>query len=84
MSAWEKPEDVEAFLGIPAHKDAMAAFFRHKDGIGGAGYTSVWVPHRFNAMWLRCRECGAMVVDRSEAGQKCSCGTELPEAPAYS
>ena len=80
MSAWEDAESPKQLLRGDAHKEAM-------DRVLGpdfaAGFmTSVWVPDRINAMWVRCLHCDRMAVHSGE-DEKCQCGQALPEAAPY-
>ena len=79
VTAWSSPEAATEILGQDEHRKAMRAFF--SDGLGVAAWTSVWVPARFNTLWVRCGECGSM--QDVEAAERCSCGSQLPEAPPY-
>lgn len=47
-----------------------------------AANTAIWVPHRINALLLRCTACEAL-TEASETQSKCACGAELPDPPPY-
>jgi heme-degrading monooxygenase HmoA len=79
VSAWERPEDVRQIMQSPAHNQAMKRFW---DDLGDAAYTSVWVPHHVNALWVRCTDCRKMNNYEKSAGM-CVCGSQLPDPPAY-
>jgi steroid delta-isomerase-like uncharacterized protein len=79
ISAWERPEQTKQLMKGGTHADAMKRFWAD---VGSAGFTSVWVPHHINALWVRCGACKKMKSYESHAGV-CSCGQPLPEAPAY-
>jgi hypothetical protein len=79
-TAWEDAEAPRQLLLGGAHKEAMDRFFG--PDLGTAATTMVWVPHHFNAMWVRCMTCGQMA--NYEQGQgKCRCGQPLTEHPPY-
>lgn len=78
LTAWDDPDAPRQLISGGAHGRAMKAFF--EDGIVQAGYTSVWVPHRVNAYWVRCGSCGTMA---DFAATRCTCGAALPEPPGY-
>ncbi len=80
ITAWTDADKPEEVLRAPAHREAMGAFFGPDFAAGGV--TSVWVPHRINAMWVRCAECGRM-ADASQPGSQCECGQPLSEHPPY-
>ncbi len=79
-TAWEDPEAPKQLLRGGAHKEGMDRIF--SAGFGAAFTTSVWVPERFNGMWVRCTSCGQM-ADYDRDGGKCRCGQQLPEHPPY-
>ena len=58
----------------------MQRFFGSAFTRGGA--TTVWEPHRLNAMWVRCEACGRM-SDADKLDGACQCGATLPEHPPY-
>ena len=80
ITAWEYANGPKQLLQRGAHKEAMERFFGPDFSTGGM--TSVWVPDRINAMWVRCPHCGRMVVHSGE-DQKCQCGQVLPEHAPY-
>ena len=79
VTAWESLDDVRRIMHSPSHGKAMQRFW---DELGDAAYTSVWVPERINALWVRCAECRKM-VDHEKAGGVCACGANLPDPPPY-
>ncbi|MFV1921203.1 MAG: ester cyclase [Methylotenera sp.] len=79
ITAWEKPEQVSQIMHSPSHKEAMKQFWSN---LSSAGYTSVWMPHHINPMWVRCFACKKM-NDVVKCDGVCSCGKTLSEAPAY-
>jgi hypothetical protein len=79
ISAWEQPEQAKQLRKGGAHAEAMRRFWAE---LGDAAYTSVWVPHHINPLWVRCRVCGKMVSHEAKSGV-CSRGEQLPEAPSY-
>ena len=79
-TAWENSEAPKQLLRGGAHKEAM-------DRIFGADFatafsTTVWVPERFNGLWVRCTACGQM-ADYDRDNGKCRCGEQLPEHPPH-
>jgi steroid delta-isomerase-like uncharacterized protein len=80
VTAWDTPEDPRRLNREGTHVEAMKAFFA--PDIAAGGYTSVWVPERFNATWVRCTQCGSM-VNHERANGQCKCGQALPEPPPY-
>ena len=80
ITAWEDAESPKPLLRGGAHKEAMDRFFGPDFAVGGM--TSVWVPDRINAMWVRCTTCGRM-ADYEKLEGKCQCGQTLPEHPPY-
>ena len=81
LSAWERPEDVQAVMKNPTHKSAMIQTLK-KRGLSEALHVSTWVPVQQGTMWLRCKDCGAM-VDSIKLKGSCACGSRLPEPAAY-
>jgi steroid delta-isomerase-like uncharacterized protein len=79
ISAWEKPENIRQIMHSPSHGKAMSRFW---DDLSDAAFTSVWVPHHINPLWVRCKSCGKMGDPEKSAGA-CACGATLPDAPAY-
>ncbi len=80
VTAWDSPESPLRLTREGTHIEAMRAFLGL--GIAAGGYTSVWIPERFNPTWVRCLQCGRM-MDYTKAHGKCTCGQTLPEPPAY-
>ena len=80
VTAWDDPESPRQLMREGTHVQAMKGFFGPE--IAAGGYTSVWVPERFNATWVRCPECGRMTGYEKAEG-RCSCGQALPEPPPY-
>jgi len=80
VTAWEDPESAAQLLGSGPHQEAISRVFQ--TGLGEAVFTSVWVPHHSNAMWVRCTACGRM-ADYAWLAGKCRCGQTLPEQPSY-
>ena len=80
ITAWEDAESPKPLLRGGAHKEAMDRFFGPDFAVGDM--TSVWVPDRINAMWVRCTACGRM-ADYDKLEGKCQCGQPLPDHPAY-
>ena len=79
ISAWEKPEDILQLKKGGSHSEAMKKFWAE---LSDSAFTSVWVPHHINPMWVRCRVCHKMNSFDKNSGV-CMCGEPLPEAPAY-
>jgi steroid delta-isomerase-like uncharacterized protein len=79
VSAWSSPDAATEIMRQDQHRAAMRAFF--SDGLGVSGWTSVWVPARFNTLWVRCPACATMLD--AEAGDRCACGASVPEPPPY-
>ena len=79
ISAWEKPEQTKQLMRGGAHSEAVKKFWAE---LGESAFTSVWLPHHINPMWVRCTACSKM-VDHDKSAGKCSCGETLPEPPAY-
>jgi len=76
ISAWESPDNAAQLMKGGTHREAMR-YFWSDDGPAMGGWTSVWVPERINAMWIRCVSCRKMVnSDRLDG--TCECGAELP------
>ena len=79
-TAWENADAPSQVLQGGAHKEAMDRIFSTDFSAGFM--TSVWVPDRINAMWVRCTTCGQMSDYDQDQGQ-CRCGQPLPEPPPY-
>ena len=80
ISAWENAKDPRQLLAGGAHAEAMKRFFGTE--LASGGFTSVWVPDRINARWVRCTSCQRMTDHERSAGT-CSCGKKLPEPLPY-
>ena len=57
-TAWQDPGSAAQLLLSGLHKDAVDRVLGAD--FGTAVFTSVWVPHHLNAMWVRCAACGRM------------------------
>jgi hypothetical protein len=79
QTAWASAEAAHAILQLPGHKEALARVFRGE--LGAALHTSVWVPGRHNALWVRCAACGR--IEAYERGAHSACGAPFPEQPSY-
>jgi steroid delta-isomerase-like uncharacterized protein len=79
ISAWEKPEHTKQLMKGGAHGEAMRRFWAE---LGDAAFTSVWVPHHINPLWVRCTACRRMNAYEKRSGV-CGCGQPLPEPPSY-
>jgi steroid delta-isomerase-like uncharacterized protein len=79
ITAWEKPENTKQLLRSNAHREAMARLWKD---LGDSAFTSVWSAGHFNALLVRCTDCGKMNDYEKSAG-RCACGRALPDAPAY-
>jgi steroid delta-isomerase-like uncharacterized protein len=79
ISAWEKPEHTMQLKKEGTHSEAMRKFWTE---LSDSAFTSVWVPHHINPMWVRCTVCREMNSYNKNSGV-CSCGEPLPEAPPY-
>jgi len=79
ITAWEKPENISQIMASPSHREAMKKFWPN---LSTGAYTSVWIPHHINPMWVRCPACSKMNDSEKSAGV-CTCGKDLPEAPSY-
>lgn len=79
ISAWEKPEHTLQLKKGGTHSEAMTKFWAD---LSDSAFTSVWVPHHINPMWVRCTVCRKMNSYEKNSGV-CSCGHRLPEAPSY-
>jgi steroid delta-isomerase-like uncharacterized protein len=80
ISAWEHAKDPRQLLAGGGHADSMKKFFGTE--LASGGFTSVWVPDRINARWVRCGSCHRMVDHERSAGA-CSCGAKLREPLPY-
>ena len=79
ISAWEKPEHTKQLKRCGTHSEAMRKFWAE---LGESAFTSVWVPHHVNPLWVRCPVC-RKTNDYEKTSGVCSCGQRLPEAPSY-
>ena len=80
ISAWESAKDPRQMLTGGKHADSMKQFFGKE--ISSGGFTSVWVPERINARWVRCGVCDRMMDHERNAGT-CSCGGKLADPLPY-
>ena len=80
ITAWQDAENPRQLLRDGAHKEAMGQFFG--PDLSAGAMTSVWVPERINAMWVRCTACNNM-VDFERYEGKCQCGESLPDPPPF-
>jgi steroid delta-isomerase-like uncharacterized protein len=80
ITAWENPSDPQQLMEQGRHPGAMQEFFSGK--LGNGAYTSVFTPHRINAMWVRCSSCQVM-VDHAANNGMCACGVALPPPMPY-
>jgi hypothetical protein len=81
ITAWEDAEAPKQLMRGGAHREAIDRFFGKEFAAGGM--TSVWVPSRINASWIRCGSCHQMVNYDQAPAQKCRCGALLPERFPY-
>lgn len=79
ISAWEKPEQTKQLMKGGTHAEAVRKFWA---GLSESAFTSVWVPHRINPLWLRCTVCNKM-NDYEKSSGVCKCGESLPEPHPY-
>jgi steroid delta-isomerase-like uncharacterized protein len=79
ISAWEKPEQTKQLMKGGSHAEAMRRFWAE---VGESAYTSVWVPHHINPLWVRCTACHKMNDYEKNAGT-CKCGQPLPDPNPY-
>lgn len=79
VTAWASPDDARSAMRGESHRKAMQRFFA--PDFPGAGWTSVWVPHQLNALWVRCAVCGTL-RNLEAQGAVCECGAALP-TPHY-
>jgi len=80
ISAWENAKDPRQMLTGGTHAEAMKKFFGAE--VAGGGFTSVWVPDRINARWVRCDACLRM-ADHERGAGTCSCGAKLRDPLPY-
>lgn len=80
ITAWQDAENPRQLLRDGAHQEAMGQFFG--PDLSAGAMTSVWVPERINAMWVRCTACNNM-VDFERYEGKCQCGESLPDPPPF-
>lgn len=80
VTAWDDAESPRRLNREGTHVEAMKKFFG--SDFAAALYTSVWVPERINAMWVRCTQCNR-IMDYEKVNGQCECGQTLPEAPPY-
>ena len=79
ISAWEKPENINAIMQSNSHIEAVKRFW---SDLSDAAYTSVWIPDHVNALWVRCTTCRKMQESEKSDGL-CDCGVVLPTPPTY-
>ncbi|MEW6086267.1 MAG: ester cyclase [Chloroflexota bacterium] len=79
ISAWEKPEQTKQLMKGGSHGEAMRKFWAE---VSESAYTSVWVPHHINPLWVRCTACHKMNNYEKNSGV-CKCGQLLPEPNPY-
>lgn len=79
ISAWERPEQTRQLMKGGTHSDAVKRFWKE---LSDSAFTSIWVPERFNPLWVRCTACGKMVDHEGHQGL-CPCGGRLAEPPPY-
>lgn len=77
LTAWVSPEAAEAAIARSrAHRDAADRF--HTGPLGQAGFTSLWVPHRFNPQHSRCPDCDRRLsAEPGASAPRCPCGGEM-------
>jgi steroid delta-isomerase-like uncharacterized protein len=80
ISAWENARDPRQMLTGGTHAEAMKKFFGTE--LAAGGFTSVWVPDRINARWVRCNTCHRM-ADHERGAGTCSCGAKLQDPLPY-
>jgi hypothetical protein len=80
LTAWENLDDIRQLHAHGTHQKAMQEFFGPK--CYASAMTSVWVPERINAVWVRCPQCDRMVNYERQQGH-CECGEMLPEPLPY-
>lgn len=80
ITAWADAESPRQVMSRGHHGDAVQQFFG--GGLGGGGFTSVFVPGRINTMWVRCGSCQRMANHATSHGL-CTCGEALPEPIPY-
>lgn len=80
VTAWADAESPAELLKGGTHREAMKQFFG--PDLSQGGQTSVWVPERLNAMWVRCPACDRM-GDYYRQEARCACGERLPDPPPY-
>jgi steroid delta-isomerase-like uncharacterized protein len=78
VTAWEDADAPRPLLRGGTHKEAIVRFLGPDFTSGGS--TTVWIPQRFNTLWVRCAACGRM-EDAERRDGACSCGATLPEPP---
>jgi hypothetical protein len=79
VTAWTGPDDALVAMSGESHGRAVRRFF--SPSFHGAAWTSVWVPHQLNALWVRCSACGTLRSLEAQ-GAVCECGAALP-TPHY-
>jgi len=79
ISAWEKPEQTKQLMRGGSHSEAVRKFWA---GLSESVFTSVWVPHHINPLWVRCTVCKKMNDYEKNSGV-CKCSQSLPEPHPY-
>ena len=80
VTAWEDEASMTRALS-KHHATARRELF--SSDFVAAVWTSVWQPTRINRIWVRCGACGSL-EDATDDHRAChTCGTELPERPAF-
>ena len=80
ITAWEDVENPKQLLQGGTHSKAMQSFF--STDFAEVGFSSVWIPHHINSMWIRCPAC-ARKVRHDQLEGTCQCGQPLPEQLPY-
>ena len=80
ITAWEDVENPKQLLQGGTHSKAMQSFF--STDFAEVGFSSVWMPHHINSMWIRCPAC-ARKVRHDQLEGTCPCGQPLPEQSPY-
>jgi len=79
-TAWQ--DEPSLYHALDHHHARAKQDFR-TSGLSPSVWTSVWVPHHLNRLWVRCSTC-EQPNDMSGRRRQCSnCGADLPAQPAY-